>query len=145
MIVPLLITLLGTGPSLDKPSGDVERLQGTWTVARMEIDGKPQPPGGPLFVVKVTFRVNEVLVAVGNRPADLRGTFKIDDSKSPKTYDLTTSDGLDIHGIYELEGEMLKLCLSGPGDARPTAMKTIPGDGRTLIVYQRESQGSGGS
>jgi uncharacterized protein (TIGR03067 family) len=80
----------------------------------------------------------KLLARVGKRQPEQRGRFKLDPSRSPKAYDLTTPEGLVIRGIYELDGDTLKVCLSAPGDERPTAMKTTLDDGRTLIVYKRE-------
>ncbi|HEV3166817.1 MAG TPA: TIGR03067 domain-containing protein [Isosphaeraceae bacterium] len=133
----LLIALFAALPATDPPKTDADKIQGTWDVFRIERNGKAQPKDA-LFRIKVTFDGDKLFTKVGKRPPEPQGTFKLDPSQTPKAYDLTTAEGSTVHGIYELEGDTLKVCLSAPGDQRPTAMKTTPDDDRTLIIYQRE-------
>jgi uncharacterized protein (TIGR03067 family) len=131
----LLIALFTALPAADPPKTDADRFQGTWVVSRVEINGKVQPKS---FTIRVKFDGDKLLAIVGNRQPEARGTFKLDQGLRPKAYDLTTVEGQAVRGIYELDGDTLKVCLSAPGDERPTAMKTAPHDERTLIVYKRE-------
>ncbi len=48
-----------------------------------------------------------------------------------------TPDG-SCHGIYELEGNVLKLCVAF-GRTRPDEFSSPPGSGRMLVVYRRAS------
>ena len=131
----LLIVLFTGLPAVDPPKTDADRFQGTWIVARVEINGKVQPKA---LTIRVQFDGDRLLAKAGNRPFEARGTFKLDQGRTPKAYDLTTAEGATVLGIYELDGDTLKVCLSAPGDERPTAMKTAPDDERTLIIYKRE-------
>jgi uncharacterized protein (TIGR03067 family) len=133
----LLIVLFTALPTVDPPKTDVDRFQGTWVVSRVEIHGKVQPKS---FTIRVEFDDNRLLAKVGTRPPELKGTFKLDPGRTPKAYDLTTVEGTTVRGIYELDGDTLKVCLSAPGDERPTAMETGPDDDRTFIVYKREKR-----
>ena len=133
----LLIAIFTALPAADPPKTDAEKIQGTWDVSRIELNGKVQPKD-PLFHVRVTFDGDKLLTRVGKRQSEARGTFKLDQGHTPKVYDLTTTEGTTVHGIYELNGDTLKVCLSAPGDERPTTMTTNPDDNRTLIVYKRE-------
>jgi uncharacterized protein (TIGR03067 family) len=59
------------------------------------------------------------------------GTQKIDPSKSPKTIDVTMTEGLNkravMLGIYEIDGDTLKACFDPQGKQRPTKFKSAPG------------------
>src|SRR5262249_2211127 len=46
--------------------------------------------------------------------------------------------GQILRGIYLLEGDMLKVCRSDPGQARPREFTTWTDSGQTLFVSQRE-------
>ena len=43
-------------------------------------------------------------------------------------------------GIYEFDGEKMKLCFAGPGKERPTAFTSEAGSGQTLTVWVREKK-----
>ena len=40
------------------------------------------------------------------------------------------------HGVYELEGTTLRLCVSPPGQDRPADLSSAAGDGRLLTVWR---------
>ncbi|WP_165067288.1 TIGR03067 domain-containing protein [Paludisphaera rhizosphaerae] len=115
---------------------DLDAIQGTWSVASMENEGRKQPRN-PLFPVKLIFEKDEVLAQAGRRQPETQGTVKLDPKQTPKHYDFKTLGGVVVPGIYELDGDAFKVCLGSPGD-RPSTFATQPGDRRTLIVYKRE-------
>ena len=139
MIAYITLVLSALTLVADKPEGDLARFQGTWKVARMEINAKPQRLA---FAVKVMFEGDKLFAVVGNRAPEPKGTFKIDPSQALKTYDVTTPEGLLSRGIYRLEGDTLTVCLAGHDGERPNTFTTKPDDGRTLLVYQKEKPAS---
>jgi uncharacterized protein (TIGR03067 family) len=133
-LLPIFLAAIVGGD--DKPKQDVDKFQGTWVVSRLEINGKKQ---SQLFTVKVIFDGDKLLSTVGSRKPEPKGTFKLDPKREPhKGYEVTTPEGQVSPGIYELDGDTLKVCLGSPGDERPSSFETKPDDGRTLIVYRRE-------
>jgi uncharacterized protein (TIGR03067 family) len=67
------------------------------------------------------------------------GTFKIDAAK--KTIDTMPGEGTykgkTLLGIYELEGNTLKICFAEPGKDRPTKIATSPDSGTTVAIYTK--------
>jgi uncharacterized protein (TIGR03067 family) len=53
-----------------------------------------------------------------------------------KTIDYVLKGGGFQHGIYDLEGKVLKVCFSSPGQERPADFKSVPGDMRTLTEWR---------
>jgi uncharacterized protein (TIGR03067 family) len=131
----LLLFLTTLAWADDKPKEDIDKIQGAWTVSRMEINGKQQPKTLP---VKVTFDGDKLLATVGKLKPESKGTIKLDPKQEPKWYEVKTPEGLTVLGIYELDGDTLKVCLSSPGDERPKTFETSQEDGRTFITYRRE-------
>jgi uncharacterized protein (TIGR03067 family) len=74
--------------------------------------------------------------------------YKLDENKKPKTIDLTAGgrDGSGkkpddvLPGIYELDGDSLKICLGLPGKDRPTEPSAKEGAKQTLYTYKREKK-----
>jgi uncharacterized protein (TIGR03067 family) len=115
---------------------DHKRLLGTWKLVERIIDGKKVDQKGTW-----TFSGNQILYGPD---AAVHAVFKLDATKRPRTldFDHVAKDGkiLDmVLGIYELEGDTLKLCVSIPGksDVRPRTFESKEGSGHTLTVLQR--------
>ena len=48
-----------------------------------------------------------------------------------------TADRGIIRGIYQLDGDRLKICLGEPGKGRPAKFETKPGSGHKLLELKR--------
>jgi uncharacterized protein (TIGR03067 family) len=120
-------------PKAAKPLDDVARLQGTWDFTSLEIDGQKMPQQ-MLTGSKIEIAGNKFTTTTGD--AVYRGTFKIDASQKPKTIDMTFTEGPEkgnaALGIYELEGENWKLCLTIANKERPKEFATKPNSGLAL-------------
>jgi uncharacterized protein (TIGR03067 family) len=95
--------------------------------------------------VQLTFKGEQVtLVAGGERE---EGTFKVDDSKTPKELDLTVTEGgrEQTHlAIYKLDGDTLRVCKSHPPDLRPTEFATQAGaKWPAIFVFKRQKADPG--
>jgi len=121
---------------------EYERLAGVWSFALVEVEGKKQPD--------VPFATNKMILSkdgsyvVVQGPRVTRGTLKLDPARDPKHYDpsITTGrlKGLTVPGIYELNGDTLRLCFPLRSKERPAALASKPGSGLMLQVFQREKQ-----
>jgi uncharacterized protein (TIGR03067 family) len=54
------------------------------------------------------------------------------------TYEKGPKAGRTSKGIYEVEGNNLTICLSPPGEDRPTKFVSKKGSGRLLLVLKRQ-------
>ena len=74
--------------------------------------------------------------------ATYKGTFLIDPTKKPKTIDMKFTEGPEKGntslGIYELDGEDFKLCLTITAKDRPTEFAAKAKSGLGLEVLKRE-------
>ena len=123
----------------DAAKDELKKLQGTCQIELQEEDGtklsEDELKGRTLSFGKNLFlmRQNAKMVQIGK--------LKIDPSKSPKTINAVIEKGAHegdiLPGIYQLEGDTLKVCLSTDGDARPREFKTEPKSGRLLLVCKR--------
>jgi uncharacterized protein (TIGR03067 family) len=66
----------------------------------------------------------------------LNAEYSTDPTQSPKTIDLRVKKGTQL-GIYEVDGDILKICFAAPGKPRPAGFTTSAGDGHTSAVWKR--------
>jgi uncharacterized protein (TIGR03067 family) len=121
-----------------KKDPDLDRIQGCWTVAALEVDGQTVPDAA---------RSNARVVVEGNRfsntgmGAVYKGTIEIDPSARPRRLDMLFDAGPEKGnknlGIYELDGDEWKICLATRGAVRPSSFATTPGSGLALEVLAR--------
>ncbi len=117
---------------------EIEKLQGTWNISSLEVDGQAMPAMGAIVVKGNRFTTS----AMG---AEYGGTIAVDEKKTPKTFDLKFTSGPEKgntnFGIFELDGDTWKICLSMTGKDRPKKFATSPGSGHALEILQREKPG----
>jgi uncharacterized protein (TIGR03067 family) len=119
---------------------DLERLQGTWTLVAMENEGNPLPPEH--FEGWSAVYEGDALTLKAGDQVRRRGVVTLDPSRTPKAINTWDMDGpyedQTLAGIYDLDGDTLKLCFSRPGQERPTKFVTKEGPGFLLVVYKRK-------
>jgi uncharacterized protein (TIGR03067 family) len=146
-LVTLLCTLVlsasgGTGVRADDKSDiktELKKWEGTWTFESVEAGGM-KLSADLLKGMSVTYEGDKYSVKMGNMVVEA-ATLKLDPSKSPKTFDSTVSDGPNkgtvLLGIYEFDGDTVKVCFDPEGKKRPTEFKTAADSQTTLIVQKR--------
>ncbi len=126
----------------DAVKQDEAKLQGSWTMVSGERDGQAFPAEFMTNSKRIV-KGDETTVTV-NGGLFMKAKFTLDPSKKPKTIDYAINGGpyagLAMHGIYELDGDKLKFCLSTPGKERPAGFATKPDDGQTISVWKRETK-----
>jgi uncharacterized protein (TIGR03067 family) len=147
----LLIVLAGMlafGPchAADAAKGDMMKkelgkLGGTWKLVKMEINGKSLLKKNEN--TKILIKDGKVFSEAQNAPKDEAQLAKIlDPSRKPKTITLPYEGKLTFYGIYEVKGNVVRVC----GDAVDAASEKNP-EGRRpkefnstkglLLVFKR--------
>ena len=111
-------------------SSVLDRLQGIWYVAELEIEGNPVPPGEAQIVVK-----GDRFTSVG-MGAVYQGKIIVDESQEPAAIDMKftkgTEKGNTNRGIFEFQGDSWRLCLQTTGKDCPATFATAHGTGLAL-------------
>jgi uncharacterized protein (TIGR03067 family) len=133
MILPVLSVFCLLFPVQPDPQSDalkeeLKRLQGTWQIELQDEDGK-KLADDDLKGRTITF--GKTLFLVRHQQAMVQiGKLKIDPARDPKTINAViekgTHEGDILPGIYSLDGDTLKICLSTDGDSRPKEIKAGP-------------------
>jgi uncharacterized protein (TIGR03067 family) len=118
---------------------DQESLQGTWQVVSFKVEGAQGPPEEVIKTMKLTIKGDKMSHGgAGGRTEE--ATFTLDATQQPKTLDMTPTAGPDkgksILGIYQLDGDTLKICAAKPETARPKEFKE--GKEAVLLELKRE-------
>ena len=135
--------ILGTGlvPAFAQPAEEAQKkLQGAWTAAKAERDGKTADDvaGNRLSITGNRFEIR-------SKDGKLlyEGTFRADPSPKPADFDFQHTEGAlkgkVWKGIYALEGDTLTTCDNAPDldRGRPAAFEGKSGSGHILITFQR--------
>ena len=115
-----------------------QSLQGKWTIVAVDHDGKA------VDMWKDGVRVFEgdsyTLTTKGGE--SFKGTFALDPAKVPKAIDFMPGGGQykgkTLRGIYEIDGDMLKICFAEPDKERPTEFSSKANSGWTLAVQKKQ-------
>jgi uncharacterized protein (TIGR03067 family) len=122
-------------------SHDASKLQGTWRIVTLEMNGAAMPSA---------MLVEAKIVVEGDRFVSLgmggpyTGLMTIDEVASPKRFSVKfdgdgPESGRTNNAIYELAGDDWRICLHVGGGPAPTFFATQPGDGCALETLVRES------
>ncbi len=121
-----------------KEQAGLDLLQGSWSVASLEVDGQSMShdmlADGRVEVKGDRFRSLKM-------GAVYEGVVTVDADAEPKTFDIAFTQGPEKGntnlGIFEVDGDRWKLCLATRGDARPKKFATRPNTGHALQILQR--------
>ena len=134
----LLATMLGlsAAPIPKTKPKDEEAIQGTWQVETFDFGpGVPKPPFD-VTKIRLTFKADGKMTMTMSDLPPKDGEYKLDSSAKVKAIDMTES-GQIAQGIYELNGDTLKMCITeGANAVRPTEMKPV-GMSTAMVVLKR--------
>jgi uncharacterized protein (TIGR03067 family) len=142
----VLTLLLATGllaaadtPKDDAGKKDLDKLKGTWQVVAMTIGGES---GDKTLVQKMKLTIEGDRFTLEDGRGKKTATVKLDPSKKPPAFDLMpTGEKLVVLGIYELDGDALKLCWQGDEKKdRPTKFVSEKGGRVMLMELKREKK-----
>jgi uncharacterized protein (TIGR03067 family) len=139
-----MVGLLSVGVALGDEAksdvaGELAKMQGGWRVVEMKVNGlkHDQTEAESLFrsIEGDKFTVSRYSRVIS------RGTFSFDPTQSPKAIDslvTTAAEPVTLQGIYEFDGEQLRICNALPGKPRPKDFGCRIGSQQTLILWERE-------
>jgi uncharacterized protein (TIGR03067 family) len=132
--------LLAADPPPDETQKAKAKLQTTWVFRSAEVNGQKAPEAA-IKDFKLVIAGDQ---ATFKLEGDIKATIKtLDPATTPTIIDLEFKEGPIkgvLEGIYQLEGDTLKLCICLIPDARqrPGEFSTKEGSNQILIVLKKE-------
>jgi uncharacterized protein (TIGR03067 family) len=125
-------------PAPAAPKTDLDRFQGTWYLLMAMQDGNTLPEDKVKQTTIVfkgdTFR----FPGSAEYATSKEGTFKLDETKTPKEIDAISPEKEVTLGIYAIDEGGYKVCFAPAGKPRPTTLGSAPGSGYILQAWARE-------
>lgn len=133
--------VLSAGGDDEAVKKDRKQMAGTWRVISYEREGK-KTSAEQLEKTRSIISADGKAMVQREGKTIARGSIKIDPTKKPKQSEATYTEGelkgKTVQGIYEVDGDDMRICFSLPGKDRPTEFSSKPDSGHVLITYKRD-------
>ncbi len=134
----LTALLLPRRPTVSAPASSAGAIKGIWAVESLTLDGNAIPNDPTAGAQLTAFDGSEYVQRQGGNITE-EGVYEVAPSKSPKTIDfLIQRKGPDSGkrqlGIYEIDGNTLRVCVVAPGVTKRPKNFDAPG---SLVVINR--------
>jgi uncharacterized protein (TIGR03067 family) len=137
---PLACLLLAQSDAQDAAKKDLERLQGTWVMAALEVDGKEV---GVEKIQGATLTIKGDRYSVKAKDKVNGCVIRLDPKKDPPAIDMIFTQpgaGDKTHkGIYKIEGDTFRICRGlGAEQERPGQLATWPNTGYFVVTWKKQ-------
>ena len=112
---------------------DDKNIQGTWRLTYAEDSGRVVPKE-QFSEMAFVFTDKTMNTEIAGRKSE--ATYELRSSANPKQIELT-ENGVTKPGIYDLQGDTLRLCICQANNQRPTAFDTQPGSLEIVFILKR--------
>ncbi len=137
--VLIVLAMASTGFCADPKAPKANTMNGRWTPESAVMAGEAFPDEMRKSI-HMTLADGKYTVNIGDQVDE--GTYKVDETKTPKTITIVgkkgPNEGKTILGIYELDKGTLKVCYDMSGKAFPTKFESKPDSQLFLASYSRQ-------
>ena len=127
-------------PALVRHVEHLRALEGEWSFDALQVDGNDMPSA---LIADSKNLIDGDRFRMESPEATYDGLLVIDTSAKPMQIDIVFVEGPEAgnssHGVFELDGDRLTICLGLVGASRPTTFATHPDSGHALERLRRAS------
>lgn len=145
-LAALAVALVAADAPKDDAKKDLDKLQGTWTIASATYDGADLPND---LASKLSFHIKGDQFTVKGDEETVKEyktiTLKLEPATTPRSVDFVVGQGSEkgntIEGIYEITGpDEFKVAAKLDAKERPTEFKSPENSHIALITFKRQSK-----
>lgn len=139
--IPALVFLVVVAQAAFAGTDDADRraLVGSWKAVSLQKNGEDISLEAAEDT-RLVFKADGYAIRKGNESLE-DGTYRLGGQGDERELDTMPTNGPDrgktIRGIYQLEGDTLRMCLAPPGAPRPATLASKGGSNHLLFVYKR--------
>jgi uncharacterized protein (TIGR03067 family) len=127
---------------VERSSADeLKKLQGSWQITAIQAEGAAVTEEA---VTNLYVTIKDNTYELMNAGAETSGTFELDPSKNPGEMEIHSTVGADSGrtwpGIYEVNGDTLRVCYAQRGKKRPTTFSGIDDPNLMMITYKKRQR-----
>jgi uncharacterized protein (TIGR03067 family) len=144
MIAVAILLLWSSQLPADEAADEAERekLIGVWQ--GFVVEGRGENPDRGVVKLTLTIKEGQMTATGKDGVEDLgEGTYEVNFASDPRGLDATRKKpngrGETHEGIYALDGDILKWCVTNGRSKRPEEFVTKPGAGQFLLVLRRQA------
>jgi uncharacterized protein (TIGR03067 family) len=136
------VMLAGVNPQEDAVKKEVGKLLGTWTSEVINLDDEKRWTELKITEKGISWEGSSLkLGAPFGRTGVVRYTYRLKPDQQPQEIELTwmefSNKGKVQLGIYRLDGDTLKICVSQIGNKRPKEFKSREEPRQSLLTLKR--------
>ena len=137
----LLVAAQEPPPKADAKA-EMKKMEGTWTIEKTLANGKEGIPDEERMKARLVIKGNKRTITVDGETV-AESSYTLDPSAKPKgiTIKVLTGglEGKELKGIYELEGDTLKIAVGLDGET-PKNFESKEGNNVLLQVFKRAKE-----
>lgn len=123
-------------------SADEKRAMGRWQLVKGIVNGSPVPEN---LIHNLKLELSRGRYKVTGAESPDQGTWKADTTSKPHTLDITGTEGPNkgrtLRGIFEVNGDTLRVCYDLTGKVRPSKFESLKQTATFLAEYRRVKAG----
>jgi uncharacterized protein (TIGR03067 family) len=120
----------------DKKGKDEEAIVGTWKAEKFDDGSGKELPAELVAQFRFTFKKDGKLTVANPGGKEKDGEYKLDPAAKTKAIDILVKGDKDTIGVYELDGDTLKISMIADSKTRPTEFKAS-GKGTFVMTLKR--------
>jgi uncharacterized protein (TIGR03067 family) len=141
-LLSIAFVLIGAAATSGEEKISADRLVGSWTCVRATVNGKPLSESA---VKKLRLTLTEKRYKTERKDEVLfDSTYRLDTEATPTRITMVGTEGelagKEAQGILSLTKDILTICYTTPGKARPLEFQSTEGSEAHLVVWKRDSR-----